>query len=73
MSRFGNALIWLWALASLSGTSAYTSDFGATGLIDLPSRMKADDTAFAAYDERYKQFSLTYQALPWFENLSLSV
>ena len=48
----------------------HANDFGTTGLIDTPTaRMKADGTlAFtAAYDERYKQFSLTYQALPWFE------
>lgn len=53
-----------------AGISVHASDFGTTGLIDTPTaRMKADgNLSFAAaYDERYKQFALTYQVLPWFE------
>ena len=42
--------------------------FGTTGLIDTPTaRMKSDGSLAAAYDQRYKQTALTYQALPWLE------
>ena len=46
------------------------SDFGTTGLIDIPSARMETDTSLsttAAYDGRHKQFALTYQATPWLE------
>lgn len=58
-------LLCLWAC-----NVARASDFGTTGLIDTPTaRMKSDGNLAltAAYDQRYKQTALTYQALPWLE------
>ena len=49
------------------------SDYGSTGLIDIPSaRMQADATltATAAFDESADSYSLTYQATPWLEAAS---
>jgi len=46
------------------------SDFGVTGLIDIPTaRMSADGTltTTAAIQSRTKSYSITYQATPWFE------
>ena len=46
------------------------SDYGSTGLIDIPSaRMQADATltATAAFDQSADSYSLTYQATPWLE------
>ena len=48
----------------------YASDYGTTGLIDIPTaRMAADGqfTATAAFDGRHKSFAITYQAAPWLE------
>jgi len=47
-----------------------SSDYGTTGLIDIPTaRMRSDGTlAFTAgYDQRHRQFAITYQATPWLE------
>lgn len=47
-----------------------SSDYGTTGLIDIPSaRMQADGTltATTAFDKRHQQYAFTYQATPWFE------
>jgi len=55
---------------ALFATLAQSSDFGTTGLIDTPTaRMKPDGslTFTLGYDQRHKQFGLTYQALPWLE------
>jgi len=52
------------------GLPAVGSDYGTTGLINIPSaRMETDSTLSStiAYDGRYKQFALTYQATPWLE------
>ena len=52
-----------------SPTSA--SDYGTTGLIDIPTaRMQSDGTltATAAFDGRHRQFALTYQVAPWLES-----
>ena len=52
------------------GLPAEGSDYGTTGLINIPSaRMETDSTlsTTVAYDGRYKQFALTYQATPWLE------
>ena len=49
---------------------AMASDYGTTGLIDIPTARFDEDGIFAAAastDERYKQFSLTYQATPWLQ------
>ena len=46
------------------------SDFGATGLIDIPTaRMSSDGTltTTAAIQSRTKAYSITYQATPWLE------
>ena len=46
------------------------SDYGITGLIDIPTaRFDKDGTiaAAASTDERHKQFSITYQATPWLQ------
>ena len=46
------------------------SDYGTTGLIDIPTARFDSDGIFsvaASTDERYKQFSITYQATPWLQ------
>jgi hypothetical protein len=46
------------------------SDFGTTGLIDIPTaRMSSDGTltTTAAIQSRTKSYSISYQAMPWFE------
>ena len=46
------------------------SDFGTTGLIDIPTaRMSSDGTltTTAAIQSRTKAYSITYQATPWLE------
>ena len=56
------------SLISFSPTSA--SDFGTTGLIDVPTARFDEDGTFAAAastDQRHKQFSITYQATPWLQ------
>lgn len=50
--------------------TAATSDYGTTGLVDVPTaRFELDGTfaASASTDERHKQFSITYQATPWLQ------
>jgi len=68
--RFYRASTCFALLCLFAGMPVQASDFGTTGLIDVPTaRMKADGslTLTAAYDQRYKQAALTYQALPWLE------
>merc|ERR1711965_785784 len=46
------------------------SDFGTTGLIDIPTaRMSADGTftTTAAIQSRINSYAITYQATPWLE------
>lgn len=46
------------------------SNFGTTGLIDIPTARMADDatlTTTISSSSRYGNFALTYQALPWLE------
>ena len=46
------------------------SDFGVTGLIDIPTaRMSADGTltTTAAIQSRTNSYAITYQATPWLE------
>ena len=46
------------------------SDYGTSGLIDIPTARFDKDGTFAAAastDERHKHFSVTYQATPWLQ------
>ena len=48
----------------------WASDYGVTGLIDIPtSRMSSDGvlTASAAIQSRSNSYAITYQAMPWLE------
>ncbi|MEY3017668.1 MAG: hypothetical protein RL336_803 [Pseudomonadota bacterium] len=50
--------------------SVGASDYGTTGLIDIPTARSGADAEFAttfAYQDRTKSVALTYQALPWLE------
>ena len=58
-----------WALIAMLIVTklAYSSDYGTTGLIDIPSARMRDDgeIAFtAAHDGYAESYSLTYQLLP---------
>jgi hypothetical protein len=58
------------AVAIAFSTLAKTSDYGTTGLIDIPTARFDTDGTFAAAastDERHKQFSITYQATAWLQ------
>jgi len=60
-------LVFLFAFSALPSLA---SDFGVTGLIDIPTaRMSADGTltTTAAIQSRTKSYSITYQATPWLE------
>ena len=49
---------------------AKASDYGTSGLIDIPTARFDEDGMFsfgASNDERHRQFHLTYQALPWLQ------
>ena len=49
---------------------AWASDYGTTGLIDLPSARMQEDaflTVGAHFDDRHRSYTLTYQATPWLE------
>ena len=65
LKRFSLALA-----VSVMPLSVYASDYGTTGLIDIPSaRMQSDGifTSTAAIQSRTSAYSITYQALPWLE------
>lgn len=50
--------------------SSIASDFGSTGLIDIPTARMASDgilTTTAAIQSRTNSYALTYQATPWLE------
>ena len=50
--------------------SAYASDYGTTGLIDIPTARMQSDGSFrttAAFDGRHRSFAITYQTTPWLE------
>jgi hypothetical protein len=62
--------IWSAAALLLLCANGYGSDYGTTGLIDIPTaRMRADGalTTTAATQSRTNAYSITYQATPWFE------
>lgn len=51
-------------------SSVSASDYGVRGIIDTPDARMSPDGALllsAGKDERHKQFSITYQALPWLQ------
>jgi hypothetical protein len=55
---------------AIYGFSLSASDFGVTGLIDIPTaRMSADGTltTTAAIQSRTNSYAITYQATPWLE------
>ena len=61
-------LLWLTTVSAMSFVSA--SDYGSTGLIDIPTaRMAADGTltTTAAIQSRTNAYAITYQATPWLE------
>lgn len=50
--------------------SGYASDYGTTGLIDIPTARMQKDGSFrtaAAFDGRHRSFAITYQTTPWLE------
>ena len=50
--------------------SATASDYGTTGLVDIPTARFSEDGMFSAgasTDERHKQFFISYQATPWLQ------
>ena len=58
------------SLVYCCANQSLASDYGTTGLIDIPTaRMQSDGTltATAAFDGRHRQFALTYQISPWLE------
>ena len=57
-------------VATIFSVSSLASDFGVTGLIDIPTaRMSADGTltTTAAIQSLTKSYSITYQVTPWME------
>ena len=65
MQRVTLLLIFLLSSATLAA-----SDFGTTGLIDIPTaRMSSDGTltTTAAIQSRTNSYAITYQATPWLE------
>ena len=62
----------LWRCLLLLPLSCFSqaSDYGSTGLIDIPTaRMESDGTlsTTASVDGRHRQFSISYQATPWLQ------
>lgn len=54
----------------LLGSPSMASDFGTTGLVDIPTaRMSLDGTlsSTAAIQSRTNSYAITYQAMPWLE------
>lgn len=50
--------------------SVTASDYGTTGLVDIPTARFEKDGLFsvnASTDQRHRQFSITYQAAPWLQ------
>jgi hypothetical protein len=51
-------------------SGVFASDFGTTGLIDIPTARMASDgvlTTSAAIQSRTNAYSITYQVTPWLE------
>jgi hypothetical protein len=67
-SRLKAPILWF---SLLLCSSLQASDYGTTGLIDIPTaRMAADGTltATAAIQSRTNSYAITYQATPWLES-----
>ena len=71
-----NLSLWVVNLAILSSiaamipASAYASNFGAEGIINVPSARMSDDgslTATISSSKAVNLFNVTYQATPWAE------
>ena len=57
-------------IAAMFSVSSLASDFGVTGLIDIPTARMASDgtlTTTAAIQSRTNSYAITYQATPWIE------
>ena len=57
-------------VCAASASRFFASDYGTTGLIDIPTARFDEDGVFAvgaSIDERHRQFSITYQATPWLQ------
>ena len=57
-------------VCAASASVAMASDYGTTGLIDIPTARFDRDGTFAvgaSIDERHRQFSITYQVTPWLQ------
>ena len=58
------------AVFAANVSAVLASDYGTTGLIDIPTARFDEDGVFAvgaSIDERHRQFSVTYQATPWLQ------
>jgi hypothetical protein len=58
-------------LFAINGVSLSASDFGVTGLIDIPTARMSEDgtlTATAAIQSLTNSYAVTYQATPWLES-----
>lgn len=70
-SKFRRALFISMILGTLPPIQAiHASDYGTTGLIDIPTARFDEDGTLAvsvSRDERHRQFSITYQATPWLQ------
>ena len=64
------ARVLLWLTILLAASFASASDYGSTGLIDIPTARMAPDgtlTTTAAIQSRTNSYAITYQATPWLE------
>ena len=67
--KYMNRLVLSW-LFVCSAAPSMASDFGITGLIDIPTARMASDGTFtttAAIQSRTNSYAITYQATPWLE------
>ena len=63
------ALVYLY-LVLFHSNYVNSSDFGTTGLIDIPTARMSEDgtlTTTAAIQSRTNSYAITYQATPWLE------
>jgi len=62
--------VFLFLMSLILSAAPLASDFGTTGLIDIPTaRMSSDGTltTTAAIQSRTNSYAITYQATPWLE------
>ena len=70
ITRLKTLLTSVVVLIAAGAPIALASDYGTTGLIDIPTARFDKDGVFAvgaSIDERHRQFSITYQATPWLQ------